>query len=238
MKECDYKVFKKKNKQQNDIKLITKDNIKSHVSEAYRVLRTNIKFASVGTDVKKILITSSNPLEGKTTTVSNLAIVMAQAGSKVLVIDGDLRKPNIATYFEAKKEKGLTNLLTDKEYSSSYIQTTKIPNIAVLTSGPIPPNPSELLGSERMKEILRSLSEKFDIVLVDTPPVGIVTDAAILSTICDGTLFVCDSRSTKIEDAKIALEKLKKVGTNILGVVLNKVEKNKKSNHYYYQEAK
>lgn len=222
--------------------LIVHTNPKSPTAESYRVLRTNIQFASVDKPVKVIAVTSSSPGEGKTTTLANLAITFAQSGSKVLLIDADLRKPRVHKVFYLSNVTGMTSVLAQRiDYKTCVTQAT-IDNLYVLTAGPIPPNPSELLASNAMKTLMNDLRNDFDIILIDTPPVGIVTDAAILSTIVDGTILVVSSGGVEIEAAQRSKELLEKVNANILGVVLNKIAKENYGNYYfsyyYYAEEK
>lgn len=204
--------------------IITKENPKSPVAEAYRTLRTNIQFSSIDSIIKSIVITSSGPSEGKSTISVNTAVTMAQAEKKVLLIDCDLRKPKVHTFFKIRNGQGLTNILVeDLDYKKAINKIDNIENLHVLTSGPIPPNPSELLGSKKMEGFVEKAKDAYDMVILDAPPVGMVTDAAILSTIVDGTIFVCAVGQANIEASKAAKNLLEKVNAHILGVVLNKV---------------
>lgn len=224
-----------KKKTQKTYTKIALNDPKSTTSEAFRTLRTNIQFANIDKNIKSIVMTSSNPDEGKSTVIVNLAITMAHADQKVLLIDGDLRKPTLNKYFELDESCGLTNILMDQENEAKGIQhLPEVPGMDVISSGPIPPNPSELLGSEQMKHFIERMEGIYDIVLIDAPPVGVVTDAAILSTIVDGTLLVCRQGETLIESVNFAKEKLEKVKANILGVVLNGVQRTGKKYDYYY----
>jgi len=208
---------------------------KSPISEAYRVLRTNIQFSSPDKPIKVILLTSSGPSEGKTTTASNLAVTFAQSGSRTLMIDADLRKPRMHKMFDIKSKTGLTNVLVQHEDYKKIVIKSEIENLDLLPSGPIPPNPSELLSSNGMKAFVQAVREDYDIVIIDSPPVGTVTDAAILSTITDGTILVAASGQVQIGAIQRAKELLEKVNANILGVVLNKLSKsNQGANYYYY----
>lgn len=214
--------------------LITHTDPKSPVSEAYRVLRTNIQYSSVDNPLKTIVITSTGPMEGKTTTIANLAVTFAQAGSKVLLIDTDLRKPKVHKVFMLSNESGLTNLLTAKEGSEFSIRHHKEKNLHILTSGTIPPNPSELLNSNAMRNFVAKAKEEYDIVLLDSPPVGSVTDASIISTYVDGTILVVKSGKVEVDAVKRAKETLDRVNANIIGVVLNNLDKKALGNKYYY----
>jgi len=216
--------------------LISLDNPKSPVTEAFRTLRTNIQFYNVDKELKTICITSSGPGEGKTTTICNLAITVARTGKRVLLIDGDLRKPQVHKVFNVVNSKGLTNVLAKQADLSEAVKAVDDVNgLYVLTSGPKPPNPSELLGSNRMKEFLKEAAENYDLILVDTPPVGVVTDPAVVSTMVDGTILVVRSHQTNMEEARRAKQLLENVKANILGVVLNSIPVSGRTYYRYYQ---
>lgn len=208
-------------------------NPKSAEAEAYRTLRTNLQFSSVDEELKTILVTSSNASEGKTTTVCNLAVSFAQIGKKVLILEGDLRRPRLHKYLNLSNQTGISNVLAQQVTAKSVIQTTVL-DIDVLTCGPIPPNPAELLNSQRMKQLIENLKTQYDIILVDAPPVGVVTDAAILSTLVDGTLMVVASHQTDSDLALRAMKLLQNVEARILGTVLTKVPADSKG-YYGYQ---
>ncbi len=214
-------------------RLIALTNPKSPISEAYRVVRTNIQFSSADKQLKVMVITSSGPEEGKTTTISNLAIMFAHSHGKVLLIDADLRRPKVHKLFEVSNAVGLTNTLIKQGEYTDYISHTSMDNLDILSAGPIPPNPSELLSSNSMKELIDKVRNDYDIVFIDSPPVGTVTDSAILSTIVDGTILVTASAKVEIEAAKRAKELLCKVNANIIGVILNMLQKHEKGNYYY-----
>jgi capsular exopolysaccharide synthesis family protein len=213
--------------------MISIKNPKSVVAEAFRTLRTNIQFSLLDEEIKTVVVTSTKPSEGKSTVISNLAITMAQAGKKVLLIDCDLRKPTIHKKFGISNKDGLTNILAKERNINEVIKASNINNFYILTSGPIPPNPAELLGSKRFKMLIKELKETFDIVLLDAPPVLAVTDAQILSTICNGVIFVAEYGQAEKNAIVMGKELIEKVGGKILGVVLNKVP-TKSSNYYYY----
>lgn len=213
--------------------IITYTDPKSPTAEAYRVLRTNIQFVNIDKNIRSIVITSSEAEEGKSTVIVNYAITLAQSNKKILLIDGDLRKPSLHKFFDTSNNKGLTNIIFEDTHYQDVTHTTIVENLDLLTSGPIPPNPSEVLGSVKMKGALDYLKEVYDIILIDSPPVGLVTDSAILSTIVDGTIFVCEAGKTKIDTAKYAKSCLDKVNANILGVVLNKIPIENKGYYKY-----
>lgn len=225
----------------DNISLVTYREPKSPISEAYRMLRTNIQFANFDKALKTIVITSSGPGEGKSTSISNLAITMVGMGHKVLLVDADLRKPMIHKVFNLDNDCGLTNVLMGNRLEEKVKGITGL-NLDILTCGPIPPNPSELLGSQKMKEFLNECKKDYDVVLIDAPPIGIVTDGAILASICDGTIFTVGSGQAQIEQAKKAKEMLDKVGSKTIGVVLNKLKVTKRNYNtyynYYYAEEK
>ena len=210
----------------DDIKLIVQNNPKSPISGTYRAIRTNIQFAGAGKHLKYIAFTSSVPGEGKSTTISNLALTMAQDGKKVLLIDNDLRKPMQHKVF-GLLNKGLTNIIAMGLTFDEVVNKDVFPNLDVLTSGPIPPNPSEILGSEKMSDILKEVGEKYDYILLDLPPILAVTDAASWAH-ADGIVLVVRSGITAPEEAKEAKKRLEAGHANILGVVLNGVPTEKK----------
>ena len=212
--------------------LITVTEPNSPMSEAYRTLRTNIEYSSFDKKVKSVLITSSGPGEGKTTTASNLAVVMAQGGKKTILIDCDQRKPTIHKMFKISNSIGLSNMLVGESEMEIGIEKTEVPNLYVLSSGIKPPNPAELLGSEKMKNFVEELKKTYDFIILDTPPIIMVTDAQILAQYTDGCLLVISSREAERDSVIKAQGLLEKVNAKILGVVLNKVDYTKKG---YYQ---
>jgi protein-tyrosine kinase len=217
--------------------LITITSPKSPISEQYRTIRTNIQFSTVDRQIRSMLVTSAGPGEGKSTTSANLAVVFAQQGKKVLFIDADLRKPTVHYTFRLDNHVGLTNVLTKQVSLEKAVQSTEQENLDVLTSGPIPPNPAELLGSRSMEELLEQAFTQYDLVLFDTPPVLAVTDAQILANLCDGIVLVVSSGKTEIEAAQKAKEALANAKGKVLGVVLNN-KKMKDSQYYYYYARK
>ena len=219
----------------DDSIVITHADPKSPVTEAYKVLRTNIMYSGIDKRLKTIVVTSSGPMEGKTTTAVNLAVTFAQTGSKVLLIDSDLRKPKINKIFMMSNSTGLTNLLADHDEYYKYIRSSDMIGLDILPCGTIPPNPSELLSSNAMKQFINDISEQYDLVILDAPPVGSVTDAAIISTYVDGTIIVASSGHVEIASIKRAKDLLTKVDAKIIGVVLNKLDKHTSDNYYYYR---
>jgi capsular exopolysaccharide synthesis family protein len=197
---------------------------RSITAEAYRALRVNIEFASIDAPVQTILVTSAAPGEGKTMTSSNLAVVFAQAGRRVLLVDADLRWPAVHKYFDAQNERGLTSLLRgDATDVDAVAQPTEQPNLRLLTTGPLPPNPAEQLGSHRMQSVLAMLRASADVIIFDSPPILAVADAAVLSAFLDGTLLVIDAshgHRRQVGNANLALAR---AGANMLGTVLNRV---------------
>lgn len=213
--------------------LITITNSKSPISEQYRTIRTNIQFSTVDQEVRSIMVTSAGPGEGKSTTTANLAVVFAQQGKKVLLVDADMRKPTVHYTFRLNNNLGLTNILTKQILLENAIRETEQENLYILPSGPVPPNPAELLGSKSMGELLSTAFEQFDLVVFDTPPVLAVTDGQVLANQCDGVVLVVSSGKTENEAALKAKELLTNAKAKLLGVVLNN-KKVKESQYYYY----
>ncbi|MEC0304544.1 CpsD/CapB family tyrosine-protein kinase [Terribacillus saccharophilus] len=214
--------------------LITKFNPKSPISEQYRTLRTNIEFSSVDQEMRSLLVTSSGPSEGKSSTTANLGVVFAQQGKKVLLIDGDLRKPTVHYTFKLDNRAGLSTVLVGEKTLLETVKETDVPNLEILTCGPIPPNPSELLGSNAMKQMLQDAQKTYDVIVFDTPPVLAVTDAQILANICDGSIIVVRSEQTEYEAIHKAKELLESAHSKLLGIVLNDVPQKKSNTYYYY----
>ncbi|THF80839.1 CpsD/CapB family tyrosine-protein kinase [Cohnella fermenti] len=214
--------------------LVTDADPKSHVSESYRTLRTNIDFSSIDGQMQVVMVTSAGAGEGKSTTIGNLAVAYAQTERRVILIDADLRKPTEHYTFQVTNRVGLSSVLSNQADLGQAIQATHIPNLALLPSGPIPPNPSEMLASQRMSKLLEELKEQFDVILIDTPPVLAVTDAQLLATRCDGVILVMDYGKVKKDVALKSKSLLDKVGAKVLGVVLNNVKRKKNDGYYYY----
>jgi len=214
--------------------IITNLNARSPFAEAFRTLRTNINFSGLDNPLRAILITSAGPNEGKTTVTSNLGVVLAQSNKKVLIIGCDLRRPTLHKIFNINDYIGVTNVLINDMDPSELAQETEVPGLFILASGPIPPNPSELIGSQRMKSLIARALEKFDYVLLDSPPINIVTDPIVLSMLTDGVIMVVKSGSTHYESAREAQAKLEKVGAKIIGVVLNNISMSTGDYYYHY----
>ena len=206
---------------------------KSIVSEAYRTLRTNVQYSSFDKAIKTIVITSAEAAEGKSTVSGNLALSFAQNDKKVIIVDCDLRKPSVHKNFKISNLSGLSEVLIGKENLEDVIQSRN-GNLDILTSGKIPPNPSEMLSSVSMSNLIEKLREKYDIVILDSAPLQAVTDAQILSTKADGTILVIRAQRTSRDSVIEAKNLLTKVGANILGTVLHAVENTRGKYYYYY----
>jgi len=200
---------------------VLNDKSSFHVKEAYKALRTNIVFTIPHDGAKRIIVTSALAGEGKSTNCLNLAISFAQTGSKVLIVDCDLRKPNIANLLNIPSTPGLSNVLANLSTIDSTIVHSDYANLDVIPSGDMPPNPAELLGSAAMKDVLDKLSEIYEYIFLDTSPINIVTDAAVMSKMVDGILLVVRQGRTDRENVAEAIKKLSFVDANILGFVLN-----------------
>jgi len=214
-------------------RLLAHNSPKDPVAEQYRTIRTNIQFSNADQEIKSLVLTSSGPAEGKSTTATNLATVYAQQGLKVLLIDADLRKPTAHYTFRLENHAGLTNVLTRQSTLGQAVQETEVQDLYILTSGPIPPNPSELLSSNQMEEILKEMKQQFDIVIFDTPPILAVADAQILANQVDASILVVSSGKTDKEAALKAKELLVNAKSKLLGAVLNN-RKTESGNYYYY----
>lgn len=217
----------------NSTALALIEDVRSPVSESYRHLRTSLLLSTAGQAPRTILVTSSQPSEGKTTTAVNTAVMLAQTGAEVLIMDCDLRRPRLHSHFGLANTHGLTNCLSGEAEIDTLMQTyEKLPNLKVLTSGPVPPNPAELLGSDEMRKVLAALSERFAHIIVDSPPAISFTDAAILSTLVDGVILVVHGGHSSRAVVRRAKQQLVDVGAHIFGVVLNKVKI--EAEDYYY----
>ncbi|MGL5766578.1 MAG: CpsD/CapB family tyrosine-protein kinase [Sarcina sp.] len=212
---------------------------KSIAAEAYRTLRTNIQYSSYDSKLQVLVVTSSNPQEGKSITAGNLALSFAQDGKKVLLMDCDLRRPTLHKKFSVSNEIGLGEVLVDDK-KIPEVKHIINENLDLLTSGKLPPNPSEMLGSQSMKLLLEQVREHYDYAILDTAPVLAVTDSQVLATRADGVILVVEANKTKREHLQQTKENLEKVGANIIGSILNSVTRTKKEEYgyYYYGENK
>jgi capsular exopolysaccharide synthesis family protein len=214
-------------------KVITFEDPKSPVSEAYRTLRTNLRFASLDKDIKTLVVTSTIAGEGKSMTTANLATALAQAGSKVLLIDTDFRKPTLHKIAKKPNEDGLADVLINKTDYRKSVKNARAENLDLLFSGLIPPNPSELLSSKSMLEFINEAKKDYDYLIFDTPPVALVTDAAILSNEVDATILITSVGMVDYDVAQRAVELLENANANIIGSVLNKIPIGKGGYSYY-----
>lgn len=232
--------LKKKDKKQeqssfmNTRRQILNKNSSFVVQEAYKTLRTNVRFFLRGEACKKICITSATAGEGKSITLLNLAISVAEAGQKVLLIDADLRRPALARLLVEKATPGLSNVLADLVPAEEAIRKDVYPNLDIILSGDVPPNPSELLGGEQMQELIQRMSQKYDYILVDTPPVNVVSDACVVANLLDGVLLLVRQGRSKKEAVRRAVANLRLTGAKPLGFVLNgAILQGEKSYGYY-----
>lgn len=226
---------KKRKKSYPSNSLVTFTDPRSPVAEAYRSLRTNIQFSGLEKPIRSILVTGATPYIGKSTVSANLAVILAQSGASVLVVDADLRRPTLHKMFEVDNQRGLTNLLLDSALSpQSVIQKTMIEGLQVMASGPLPPNPAELLAMEKMKRLMDTLLQLYDYVIYDSPPVMAVTDATVLSRQVDGTILTLGYGKVTREEAVYAKEQLEKARANIIGVIINGMPNGRKGYQYYY----
>ncbi|MGC6769614.1 CpsD/CapB family tyrosine-protein kinase [Enterococcus sp. LJL51] len=224
----------KKQDTEKGVSLITLADKASPVSEQYRTIRTNIQYSMIDHDLHTLVITSSGPGEGKSTTSANLAVVFADSGKKVLLVDADLRKPTVAKTFNLSNVNGLSSILGKRQVNiQEIIQRSGVDNLHILPSGPKPPNPSELLGSARMSRLIEELKHSYDLIIFDMPPVVTVTDAQILSSKADGTIVVAREDVSNREALRKAKSLLNYVDANILGVVYNGARNMTEQGYYY-----
>ena len=205
-------------------RLVVLDDSRSFAAEAYRVLRTNLHYANPDAPIRRLLVTSAGEGEGKSTTVANLGVCFAQADRAALLIDTDLRRPVINTFFRQPATPGLSSYLAGDALFEAIIQKTSVPNLSIIASGPTPPNPAELVGSRRMRELLDAASERFDMILLDSPPVLAVSDAGALVPMVDGVLLVVGSGLTARLALRRAKEAVEAVQGRIVGAVLNRFD--------------
>lgn len=221
--------------------IIVNDYPKSSITEAIKTIKTNLRFSSVNEKIKTILITSSTIGEGKSFISANLAASFANSSNNVLIIDCDLRRGRQYNIFEPKSKSGLSNLLIDENWKkniNNYIQTTQFKNLDILTAGEFPPDPTILLESSKMEKIMEELKKRYEMIILDTPPVIGLTDTLIISRLADNVLIVARAKKTTLDSLASTKESLEKVNANIAGVILNRVDR--KDNKYYntyYQES-
>ncbi len=221
----------------NDSGLVMVHNSLAPAAEAFRVLRINLQFASIDRDLRVVQVTSSITGEGKSVTAANFSAALARDGKRVVLIDADLRKPTQHKLFKLVNTYGVTSaLLGNLDSVDQLLHETSIPNLSVLTSGPLPPNPSELLGSQRMQELLQTLAQQVDVIVLDSAPVTVVSDSAVIASYVDGVLLVVKAGSTRADMVKNAVEALQQVEAQILGVVLNAVKANESGFFYKYDQ--
>ena len=214
--------------------IVTISEPRSPISEAYRTLRTNLDFAGLAKTLKTLVVTSAGVNEGKSTTLANLAVVTAQAGRKVILVDADLRRPRLHQIFGLSNEQGLTTIMMDDNaLAAPPLQETGVESLWLLPSGPLPPNPAELMASRRMEEVIAALVERADQVFFDTPPVVAVTDAAVLATKVDGVLLVISAGKTRREYARTAVQRLQQINARLVGAVLTNVQMGAGFRGYY-----
>lgn len=225
----------KKSKMNKDARnLITTTQPKSPIAEQYRTIRTNIEFMAVDREIQVILVTSATQGEGKSTTSSNLAVTYAQQGKKVLIVDTDMRRPTVHYTFRVANGLGLSSLLTRQAEKDKAILPTKVDNLSILTAGPIPPNPAELLSSRAMEHLVSQLREEFDVIIFDAPPLLQVADSRITSKLTDGVVLVVGCTTSDRQRVLKAKEQLELAEAKILGVVLNRRELTDDSAYQYY----
>lgn len=225
----------RKLKSERAVYVIAHRHPKSLATEQYRLIRNNIQFSSVDKKIQTIVVTSPEPSDGKSTTAANLAVVLAQQGKQVLLIDADLRKPSVHYTFNVSNIHGLTSVLTKKINLEQAFCKSNIPNLDVLTSGPIPPNPSELLDSNAMEMMMEQLKGMFEYIVFDTPPILIAIDSQIMANKCDGVIMIVASGKTHRDVGVKAKDRLHQANAHVLGVVVNGIESTNNRYRYYDQ---
>lgn len=229
-------VKRKDKKRKNlDTPLYVEDKPKSIASEKIRGIRSNIMFSSAN-EIKSVLITSEKAAAGKSIISANIAISYAQAGYKVLIIDGDMRKPTQHYLLETSNYDGLSNLIIGKSEIDKAIKSTRVDKLDLLTSGPVPPNPSELIASRNFRKLFASLQDEYDFILIDTPPIVSVTDAQVFLQYVPNCVMVIDSQKNNKNEVKKAKQLIEQADGHVIGAVLNKTIEEKSSNYYYYGE--
>jgi protein-tyrosine kinase len=213
--------------------LVTQSDPKSPAAEAYRALRTSIQFAHLDRPCRSIVITSASAGEGKTTTAANFAVVTAQSGSRVCLVDADLRRPGLHRVFRLQNARGLTDALRDDSSLADVAQPTLLPTLQLVTSGTLPPNPAELTGSARMRQLIEGATSDYDLVILDTPPVIPVSDGIALSAHAEGVIVVVKVGTVPSEVVRRAVEQIESVRGRVLGVVLNHVNHRRDGDYYY-----
>jgi len=217
-------------------RLMAAEEPMSHIAEAYRALRTNIRISSVDEPIRTLIVTSPNPREGKSTTAASLGVVVAQSGTSVILVDADLRRASLHRYFSLPSKEGLTNVLVQDNLSiDGWLQQTEVENLRVMTSGPLPPDPADLLGSKKMHHLIECLEQEADLIIFDTPPTLAVSDATVLALEADAVLLVVDAGRTRSVAVRRAMEDLERAGAHVVGAVLNRVA-TRPSKGYYYHE--
>lgn len=214
--------------------LFVNDQPKSIISEKFRGIRSNIMFSRANDEIISLIVTSEKPAAGKSVVSANIATTYAQAGYRTLIIDGDMRKPTQNYLFEEANYDGLSNLIIGKSDYEKAIRSTRVSNLDLLTSGPIPPNPSELIDSDAFYEVYNELLRRYDFVLIDTPPVNTVTDAQVYLQYVKDAIIVIDAENNNKNEVKKAKTLIEKAGGKLIGAVLNKTPKDKTSSYYSY----
>lgn len=211
--------------------MVTK-NLISPIAETYRKAATNIEFANIDNDIKTIMVTSSMASEGKTTTISNVAAIMSEFNKNILLIDMDLRKPAVHKQFRVTNKLGLTNLLINKDDYRNYVIRIN-PQLDIITSGKIPANPYEIINSKAIKDLIKELSQYYDYIFIDSPPIMLVSDPITIATYCDAVILTIAYSQTEKDTAKKSLDSLKQINANIIGTIINKVPVTSHNKYYY-----
>lgn len=234
-------LFRKKRKVDNEslkhgVSLVSVTDPSSVVAEQFRTIRTNIQFSAVDKKIQSLVVTSAEPSEGKSTVSSNLAVVWAKQNEKVLLIDADLRWPTAHRTFNLLNAAGLSSYLSNNAVYEEIIQETEVPNLSVISSGPVPPNPAELLNSRHINTLIERLEDEYDIIIFDVPPINTVTDAQLLANKADGVILVVPQGIAEKGSVTHAVEQLNKVHAKVLGTVMNRFKADKAPGYYggYY----